>query len=165
MEVDPDQDKTHYQLISARAAAYGGYESTVIYRSRLAAAPDDVREYRFLACAYLADHDYPSAGQVVDAGLRLAPGDPQLLEFRGEVRARQDDPDGALADWRLAVDLNPANLGPLYSSAFLLERRRRVADAITAWREIVERSLARGYTLDTEWPLREIERLEQSGGP
>ena len=92
----------------------------------------------------------------------MAPQDALLLEFRGEVRAHQEDPDGALADWRLALELNPRNLGPLYGSAFLLERRGRIPNAIAAWREIVELSQARGHTLDIEWPLREIERLEQS---
>lgn len=162
IEVDPDLDKTHYQMISARAAAYGGYESTVAYRERLAASPGDVREYRFLASAYLADHDYRNTDQVIDAGLRLAPDDPLLLDFRGEVRAHHDEPDGALADWQHAVELDPNNIGPLYSSAFLLERRQRIPEAIAAWRAILDWSQARGYTLDAEWPTREIQRLKRS---
>jgi hypothetical protein len=47
--------------------------------------------------------------------------DRMLLEVRGEVRAATGDPEGALADWRRAVDLDQ-DIGPVYSSAFLLER-------------------------------------------
>ena len=161
LEVDPEQDKTHYQLISARAVAYGGYESIVAYRRRLTASPHDPREYRFLAAAYLADHDYTHAREVIDAGLGLTPADPRLIAFRGEVRAREQDPDGALDDWRRAVELDPDDIAPLYSSAFLLERHQRFPEAIAAWRSILGWSQRRGNLLDTDWPDREIQRLER----
>lgn len=157
---DPAQDKARYQLIAARAVAYGGYGSVVEHRRRLASSPDDVREHRFLAAAYLADHDYRRASDVVDTGLRLAPRDRRLIELRGDARAGLDDSEGALADWRLAVELDDADISPLYSTAFLLERLDRTIEAIAAWRAILAWSQARGHTLDTHWPLREIQRLE-----
>jgi Tfp pilus assembly protein PilF len=157
---DPDQDKARYQLIAARAAAYGGYDSVVEHRRRLAASPDDVREHRFLAAAYLADHDYRRASEVVDAGLRLAPRDRRLIELRGDARAGLGDSQGALADWRLAVELDDADISPLYSTAFLLERLDRTAEAVAVWRTIEAWSRSRGNIADTHWPLRKIHRLE-----
>jgi hypothetical protein len=96
---------------------------------------------------------------VVDAGLRLAPRDRRLIELRGDARAGLGESEGALADWRLAVDLDGADISPLYSTAFLLERLT-ASEAIAAWRAILAWSQARGHTLDTHWPLREIQRLE-----
>jgi Flp pilus assembly protein TadD len=118
-----------------------------------------VREYRFLASAYLAAHEYRGAATVVDAGLALAPDDRTLVECRGSVRAATGDPDGALADWRRAVELDQENIGPIYGSAFLLEREGRLEEAAQAWRAIVDWHQARGDELHAEWPRRELERV------
>jgi tetratricopeptide (TPR) repeat protein len=130
-----------------------------LYQQRFTASPGNLREHRFLAYAYLAGCDYAAARAVIDAGLELAPEDSVLIEFRGEVRAGTGDPDGALADWRHAHQLNPENLSSIYSSAFLLEREGRVEEAAEAWRLIIDWSDARSFALDVEWPRREIERL------
>jgi tetratricopeptide (TPR) repeat protein len=159
IELEPTWDKPHYQLIAARAALLETDRATASYRERLATSPRDVREHRFLAGALLAARAYEEARSVVEAGLRLAPSDPALIERPGDLRAGTGDPDGALRDWRQALDLDPENLSGLYSSAFLLEREGRLAEAIQAWRSIIEWSAARGFTLDTDWPNREIERL------
>ena len=121
IELDPDADKPRYQLIWAQAALGEPEEAIALYTRRLADSPTDVREHRFLARAYLAARDHADAGSVIAAGLVLDPDDQLLLEARGEVRAATGDPEGALADWRRAVDPE-GNLGPVYSSAFLLER-------------------------------------------
>lgn len=60
-----------------------------------------------------------------------------LLEVRGQVRAATGDPEGALTDWRHAVDLDH-NIGPVYSSAFLLERLGWLQDAAEAWEFIID---------------------------
>lgn len=126
---------------------------------RLAASPHDLDSYRLLASAYLAGHQYDNAQRVIEAGLRLAPNDAALIEGRGAVRAGTGDPDGALADWRRAHELNPENLTGVYSSAFLLERQGRFKEAMAAWNQIIEWAEARGFALDTEWPKQEVERL------
>ena len=69
------------------------------------------------------------------------------------------DPDGALAEWRLALELDTNDIGPLYSSAFLLEREGRLESAAEAWRSIIDWTEARGLTLEAQWPKRELERL------
>jgi predicted Zn-dependent protease len=53
IELDPGWDKPHYQLIFAWAALAESERAIELYKKRLAAAPDQIREYRFLAGAYL----------------------------------------------------------------------------------------------------------------
>jgi tetratricopeptide (TPR) repeat protein len=164
LELDPDADQARYQLIGVQAALLDTEEMIALQEERAAASPGDVREYRFLACAYLRAHAYEKAREAVDTGLGLAPDDRTLIASRGEVRAGTGDPDGALADWRRALELDGDDIGPLYSSAFVLEREGRLDQAAEAWRSIIEWNESRGYTLPTEWPKRELERLRRERG-
>jgi tetratricopeptide (TPR) repeat protein len=118
-----------------------------------------VREHRFLARAYLAARAYDDAGRIVDAGLALAPDDAALVEARGEVRAASGDPEGALADWRRALELDDRSISGLYSTAFLLEREGRRAEAASTWEAIIAWNEARGYDLQIVWPREMLERL------
>jgi tetratricopeptide (TPR) repeat protein len=159
IELDPSADKPRYQLIAAKAALRDTDEAITLCEGRLAASPRDPREYRFLASAYLASHRHAEAGRVVDAGLELAGENAFLISCRGEVKAGIGDPEGVLADWRLALDLDPNDIGPLYSSAFLLEREGLLDAAAEAWRSIIDSTESRGLTLEAQWPKRELERL------
>ena len=159
ISLDPTADKPRYQLILARAALLETEQAISLYQERVAAAPDDVREYRFLVSAYLAAHEYHGAAAAVDAGLALAPDDRTLIEARGNVRAATGDPDGALADWRRAVELDPVQIGPLYGSAFLLEREGRLDEAAQAWRAVIAWHEDRGDELHADWPRRELARV------
>jgi tetratricopeptide (TPR) repeat protein len=159
IELDPAYDKPHYQLISAHAGLQQPEVAVAIYEQRLAGARSDVREHRFLASAYLKAHAYQQAVEIVEAGLELAPDDAALVELRGEAKARLGDVEGALGDWRRALELDSESIGALYSSAFLLERKGRLAEAVEAWRAIIEWNEARGFMLQTVWPTQELERL------
>ena len=105
---------------------------------RLAASPGELREHRFLASAYLSAHAFDRPRDIAEAGLELAPDDAPLLALRGETKAGLGDPEGALADWRRALELDPEDIGALYSSAFLLEQEGRLTEAAEAWRSIIE---------------------------
>jgi cytochrome c-type biogenesis protein CcmH/NrfG len=161
VELDPEADKARYQLIYALAGLFDREEMITLHRERLASAPEDIRELRFLASAYLAAGRHEQARTVIDAGLELAPDDRMLIAWRGEAKAAADDPEGALADWRHALELDDSDISPLYSSAFLLERERRLDEAADTWRSIVEWNERRGYDLSAEYPRRELERVRQ----
>jgi hypothetical protein len=159
IELDPGYDKPHFQLISARAGLQEPERAVAVYEGRLAAAPDSVREHRFLAQAYLSAHAYRRAHELTQAGLALAPDDGVLFAARGEARAGLGDVQGALSDWQRALRLDGADIGALYSTAFLLEREGRLDESIQAWQAIVAWNEARGLTLERGWPKRELDRL------
>jgi tetratricopeptide (TPR) repeat protein len=150
IKLDPGADKPRYQWIVAKAALREPEQAIALYQQRLAQAPTDLREHRLLANAYLAAHQYGEAGRVVDAGLALAPDDRTLLEVRGQVRRRDQRSRGCAG--RLAPRGRPRHIGPVYSSAFLLERLGRLQEAVTAWEFIVEWCQSRGATV-TRRPL------------
>lgn len=163
IELDPDADKPHYQHIWAQAALRETEPAIALHSERLARSPTDVREHRFLANAYLAARDYQEAARVVDAGLALAPDDPMLLDLRGDARAATGDPDGALADWRRAVEVDADNLSPVYSSALLLERLGRLEEAAAAWQSVIAWCDSHQAPLTAEWPRQELARLRVKG--
>jgi tetratricopeptide (TPR) repeat protein len=157
--LDPDADKVRYQWINAKASLSEPEHAVALYRDRVAASPGDVRELRLLASACLAAHDFDAAQEVIDAGLGVAPGDATLIYDRGKVSAHRGDAQGALADWRRAHELDPEDFGPIYSSAFLLEREGRLAEAVEAWRHILDYATEQGWELTAVWPRQEIQRL------
>jgi tetratricopeptide (TPR) repeat protein len=159
IDLDPDADKVQYQWIGAKASLGEPETAVDLYRERAVAAPGDIRELRLLSFAHLAAHDYESAASVVTAGLEVAPDDAVLTYYRGELRAHQGDADGALADWRRAHELDPEDFGPVYASAFLLEREGRLAAAADAWRHIIEFATERGWELTAAWPRQELQRV------
>jgi tetratricopeptide (TPR) repeat protein len=160
--LDPSYDKPHYQLISARAGLEEQELPIALYERRLTAAPSELREHRFLAQAYLHAHAYTKAHAIVEAGLALVPGDAALIAMRGDAKAGLGDAEGALADWRLALELDPEDIGALYSSAFLLEREGRLAAAADAWQAIIAWNEQRGFALQTVWPRQELERVKEA---
>jgi tetratricopeptide (TPR) repeat protein len=159
IELDPRADKPHYHLIGARAGLREPERAVSLYEQRLAASPESLREYRFLGHAYLTAHAYTRALKIAEVGLTLATDDAVLFAVRGEAKAGLGDVEGALGDWGRALELDPEDIGALYSSAFLLEREDRLAESAAAWQAIIDWNEAREQTLETEWPKRELERL------
>jgi tetratricopeptide (TPR) repeat protein len=157
--LDPGADKVRYQWIGAKASVGEPETAVDLHRERVAAAPGDVRELRLLASAYLAAHEDDAAADVIAAALELAPRDAGLTCDQGEVKSRRGDTDGALADWRRAHELDPENFAPVYSSAFLLERKGRLTEAAGAWRRIIEYAVEQGWELTAIWPRQELQRL------
>ncbi len=154
-----DDDQVQYMWIGAKAMLDEAGDAVTRYQERVAAASGDVRALRFLAEAYLAAKDFDAAKGVIDAGLALAPDDPGLIYDRGAVKAHEGDADGALADWRRDHELDPENFGAVYSTAFLLEREGRLAEAAEAWRHIVDFATERGWELTAAWPRQELQRV------
>ena len=61
LELDPDADKARYSLIAALADVHDGDEMIALYEQRVAEAPEEVRNHRFLARAYLASREFERA--------------------------------------------------------------------------------------------------------
>jgi tetratricopeptide (TPR) repeat protein len=162
MALDPDAEKVQYQWISAKAALFHHEDVISRYRERAASSPGTVPQLRLLSSACLVARDFEAASEAIDAGLKLAPGDCKLVYDRGEVKKGRGDPDGALADWRLALELCPDDLGPAYASAFLLERLGRLAEAAESWHHILEHADADGWELTAIWPRRQLQRLHDA---
>jgi tetratricopeptide (TPR) repeat protein len=158
--LDPDGDKAQLQWIGAKASLGEPETAIDLYRGRVATAPGDIRELRFLAAAYLSARDFTGAAGIIDAGLALDPGDWALIMARGQVREARGDADGALADWRHALELDPDILSPLYHGAFLLEREQRLDEAAACWRHIISYAEAHGWELTAVWPRQELQRLQ-----
>ncbi len=80
-----------------------------LYRRLLAASPDQIREYRFLAHAYLLSRDgaLDEAGKVIAAGCRLDPDDAMLLPIEAEFPDTRGRRDEALAAWRTSRNGTP----------------------------------------------------------
>lgn len=157
---DPQNDKPHWQLIQATATLGQAGKAIDRYQQQLAEAPADLRAHQFLASAYLHARDYGNAEQVIHAGLELAPDDPTLTEQQGDLFAATGRPGDALACWQRAFTLNPDNLSPRYSTAFLMERQDHLAEAATEWRFIISWCEERGFAITADWPRRELGRLE-----
>jgi tetratricopeptide (TPR) repeat protein len=164
IELAADDDKPHYHLIGARAGLREPDRTVALYEQRLAASPESLREYRFLGHAYLTAHDYTRALEIAESGLALAADDAVLFAVRGEAKAGLGDVEGALGDWGRALELDPEDIGALYSSAFLLEREDRLEESAAAWQAIIDWNEAREQTLETEWPKQELERLRAERG-
>jgi len=160
IDTDPQYDKPHWQLIHAMATLGEADQAIDRYRQRLTAAPADPRAHRFLVAAYMSGRDYDHAAQVIRAGLGLAPDDPSLTEQQGDLFGATGRPGDALACWRRAFTLDPDNLSPRYSTAFLLERQGRLAEAAAEWRFIAGWCEERGYAITADWPRRELQCLE-----
>jgi len=165
IEADPQYDKPHWQLILALSELGQADQAVARYRQRVAEAPAELRWYRFLASAYMYARDYEHAAEVIRAGLDLSPGDASLTEQEGDVLAKTGHPDDALDRWRRAFAADPENLSSRYSSAFLLEKQGRLAEAAAEWRFIVGWCEDHGYAVTADWPRRELQRLEAQRSP
>ena len=92
--LDPGYDKAHYQLIIAWAALQETELAVRMYEQRLRETPAEVREYRFLATAYLSARMFERALAVAAAGLELAPDDAALVAMGGRGEGRSRRPGG-----------------------------------------------------------------------
>lgn len=162
ISADSRHEKAHFQLIST-LRALGDLEGAIPgYERRVRDDPADVSAYRLLASAYLGAADYDKAGATIGDGLEVRPDDPALTELRGEVFAATGRPDDALDCWSRAFTLAPPDYGisMRFSSAFLLEKLGRLAEAAGEWRYIIGWMEEDGDTIHPGWPRRELDRLE-----
>jgi tetratricopeptide (TPR) repeat protein len=160
IELDPRWDKPHYQLIFARSALHESERVIDLYKKRLAASPDQIREYRFLAGAYLRSGALDEAGKVIAAGRKLEPDDDMLLAAEAELLDAAGRREEALAAWRTLKQRNPEDLSPYFMSAFTLEALGRYREAAAEWHYIISWLEAHDMTAHTTWPKEMLEGIE-----
>ena len=160
IELDPDWDKPHYQLIMARSALVESERVIDLYKKRLAAAPDQIREYRFLASAYLSNGALEEAAQVIAAGRRLEPDDDGLLAAEAGLLDSAGRREEALAVWQRLKERDPQDLSPYFMSAFALEALGRYQEAVAEWRYIIDWHEAHNSAIHTKWPKEMLEGIE-----
>ena len=160
IELDPGWDKPHYQLIFARSALHESERAIDLYKKRLAAAPDQIREYRFLANAYLRSGALKEARQVIAAGRKLEPDDDMLLATEAEALDASGRREEALAAWRTLKQRDPEDLSPYFMSAFTLEALGRYPEAAAEWRYIINWLEEHDDAVHTAWPLEMLEGIE-----
>jgi tetratricopeptide (TPR) repeat protein len=160
IELDPDWDKPHYQLIFARAALHESELVIDLYKKRLAAAPDQIREYRFLANSYLRAGALEEAGKVIAAGRKLEPDDDALLAVEAEVLDASGRREEALAAWRRLKDRDSGDLSPYFMSAFTLEALGRYREAAAEWHHIIGWLEAHDMAIHTTWPKEMLAGIE-----
>jgi tetratricopeptide (TPR) repeat protein len=158
---DPEWAKARHQFIWASAALSETSKAIELYKVRLARAPEDPREYAYLAHAFVLAQQYDEAERVVEAGLEISPEHVHLLDRQGDICAATGRTEDALAHWKHVYELDPELIDPHYSAAFLLERENRLAEAADEWRFIINWLEKRDYAVQADWPKRELKRLRK----
>ncbi len=160
IELDPGRDKPHYQLIFARSALHESERVIDLYKKRLAASPDQIREYRFLAGAYLRSGALEEARKVIAAGRRLEPDDDMLLAVEADLLDAAGRREEALAVYRTLKQRSPEDLSPYFMSAFTLEALGRYREAAAEWHHIISWLEAHDMAVHTTWPKEMLEGIE-----
>jgi tetratricopeptide (TPR) repeat protein len=160
IELDPGWDKPHYQLIFARSTLHESERAIDLYKKRLATFPDQIREYRFLANAYLRSGALAEADKVIAAGRKLEPDDNLLLAVEAELLDASGRREEALAIWRTLKQRDPNDLSPYFMSAFTLEALGRYREAAAEWHHIISWLEAHNDTVHTTWPKEMLEGIE-----
>ncbi len=160
IELDPGQNGPHFNLIFSRAALHETELVVDLYKERLAAAPDQIREYGFLARAYFYAGAREEAGKVIAAGRKLDPDDYGLLDLEAELLDAAGRREESLAIRQTLKQRDPENLGSWYMSAFTLEALGRYEEAIAEWRYIIGWLEAHDEALHTQWPKEMIAGIE-----
>lgn len=160
IELDPGWDKPNYQLIIARQALHESERVIDLYKKRLAAAPDQIREHRFLASAYMRSGAIHEASKVIAAGRKLEPDDDGLLAIEAELLDASGRREEALAAWRTLKERDPDDLSPYYMSAFSLEALGRYQESATEWHHIISWLETHDMTVHTTWPREMLEGIE-----
>jgi predicted Zn-dependent protease len=160
IELDPGWDKPHYQLIFARSALHESERVIELYKKRLAASPGQIREYQFLASAYLRSGALEQASEVIAAGRNLDPDDDMLLAAEAELLDASGRREEALAAWSRLKQRDAGDLSPYYMSAFTLEALGRYAEAAAEWRHIIGWLEAHDDAVHTAWPKEMLEGMQ-----
>ncbi|HXT01667.1 MAG TPA: tetratricopeptide repeat protein, partial [Elusimicrobiota bacterium] len=153
------------RLESARAAAAAGDRAGALERLKDAGRLDlDDADSRSLM---LADQDlgeYARALEVADRRVRARPADAEWRSDRGLLRAMRGDRDGAIADWKTALRLDPDLSAPYLSLGSLYASLGRRAEALELYRTALSRPAVLRDAGAARLILAERAKLSPEGG-
>ncbi len=135
-----------YALLDARRVP----EAVQHFRLALEAQPSSVSSLVGLAAALRLLGEPGEAESVCEGALRIAPEDPQALSLLAELRADRGRFDEAQALFARAITADP-DCAAAYGG---IAQHRRMTSADTAWRDSVERLLAKPPARAEEIHLR-----------
>ncbi len=169
IELGPHDDQPHYQLIFVRAALHETERLIDLYKKRLAATPDQIREYRFLAGAYLAGGALEEARKVITAGRKLDADDAALMSTEADLLEAEGRREESLAVRQALKGRDPDDLSPYYMSVFTLETLGRYEEATAEWRYIIRWLESHDMAIQSAWPKEMLQGIEAKmnagGGP
>jgi tetratricopeptide (TPR) repeat protein len=108
--LDRDAGFTLSRVSYAESLASRGQRQGAIqqYERLVQDRPDYVAARESLARLYLAENNPSQALEQLKEAIGRAPGDPSLVELRGDVEAKLGDSTAAKADWQQALEAQPA---------------------------------------------------------
>ncbi len=75
---------------------------------------------------------------LLDNTLALKPDSPLLLNSRGDLRFRLNDPDGSIADFEASIKIAPGQSEPHNNLGNVLASKSRLADAVIHYKRAIE---------------------------
>jgi tetratricopeptide (TPR) repeat protein len=159
IELDPGWDKPHYQLIFARAGLAESERVIELYKRRLAAGPDQIREYRFLASAYLRAGALDEAGKVTAAGRKLEPDDDMLAAAEAELLDASGCREAGADGVEQAEGPPSRRPQPLLHERVHPGSARPLPGSPAGWRHIISWLKAHNDAVHTTWPKEMLEQV------
>jgi len=122
-------------------------------------APDNVRNWRLLVCAYEYAKMPEKALETAGEGLVKFPDNAGLLSSCGDLCRSLKKYDEAVGYHERAISCSPSLGGSYYSLAFIFQDLKQYGKAIGAWERVVEFCKKNGLDVEIRWPLKEIAKL------
>lgn len=153
--------KAHYQLIILLARNNRSHESIDRYKKMVADEPSEYHAYSLLENAYFWAKQHDDAWLVMETALKLEPNDAALLSEAGYVLKAIGRYEEAIDFFDKSFALDSENASTLYGKACLYMDIGKFIESIRAWEDVIEWCNTHGFVEETEWPKREIERLQK----
>jgi transcriptional regulator with XRE-family HTH domain len=147
------------QLIRLRAKTGRSGENIAKYSERLKTDPDDVLSWQFLAQAYYYAGDNAEALKTAKGGLHKFPDDYVLLNICAQANFELNNHTEAFDCWNKAAQADADSPDALYGMAIAYDKLGERDKSIDTWEKVLVRLEGKGFHVETDWPKREIERL------
>lgn len=155
-----EKQHCHGQLTSLRAMLGESEKSINLYKEYISKYPDKPDGYIHLSVAYFKAEQIEEAKLIIDTAYKLAPNDPGVNSWMGEIYQRIGRLDEALEYFKTSVELDPIYVSSRFSRAFILERLSRLNEAVDEWKLIIKYLYDNGFEIEAAYPERELARLE-----